>query len=92
MLCATTVLYHVVPRYECSMSEVAEASDPNDEFREDQVFDLIDHDKFDEAIEFLNNTYITKTNKRAALNHHNRYNWSTLVVAASSRAPIDLLK
>ena len=64
------------------MSEQGEEdADPNVNFNEEKLWDLIRNQKFDEAIEFLNR--LTSRNKTAAVNCKSGLKGTTLMLAAA---------
>ena len=69
-----------------------EDADPNVNFNEKKLFDLIINKKFDEAIEFLNNDRLTSQNKTAAVNSKGGLKGTTLMEAVYYGAPLILVQ
>ena len=68
-----------------------DASDPHINFDEKKLYNLIYNEKFDEAIEFLND--LTLENKTAAVNYkEDGSNYTTLMMAAIRGAPLTLIQ
>ena len=70
-----------------------EDADLNVYFNERKLYDLIIDNKWNEAIEFLNNDRITPQNKTAAVNYKDDgSNYTTLMLAAFHDAPVTLIQ